>query len=1186
MHRRKRVNVDRRWWGTSVVRVRVLVAGLALLAAGGMVLGWGSRSRLTAANAAAKTSSSIQTSSPRSSLAGTLLTQNIPAPTLAAIPASFQTPSANPAVASAQAKLKARSLLAGLPLMFEPNQGQADLDPADPRAQFVARGSGYSLLLGSEGAILTLKSSAPARSPNPADPSVARVESLRMKLAGSNPTSRLAASDLLASKSNYILGNDPAKWRSNVPQFARVRYENIYPGISLAFYGNQGKLEYDFQVAPGSDPAQAELEFDGAKRLEMQDGAVVIEAENGAVRLDAPRVYQRVNGRQQPIDGRFVLRADNRVGFAIGPYDHSRELVIDPVLTYATYFGGTGDEHFTQVAIDTLGDIYLAGSTTSANLATAAVFQGTLKGTQNVYIAKIDPTKGSGGLVYVTYLGGSGVDYPVGVAVDGGGQPYVAGTTTSANFPTTGSAYQGTLEAGSAPGSKHVFVTLLNNLAEAPVYSSYLSGNGVDIASGMTIDPKGNIYVTGTTTSIETNLDDQFPASNIPQAQPFQNISKAQGQPQFFVTKVNTNAVSFGSITYSTYFGGGSWFPTSAAPIAVGGGIAVDTNQNIYFTGTTNFTYTGTSTTTDFPILNAYQPCLDDVPPTTPIVNPPVCSPTAALNSNSDAFVAKLNPNLAAGTAQLQWSTYFGGADTETGTGIAVDNGAANIYLTGTTNSFPITLLTTFPPYQACLNNPGLTFTACQALPAPTNTSPTDAYVARFPNLIPTTTTPNLQLTYFSYLGGSGNDVGLALTVDSANGAILTGSTQSNNFPVFPAGTSSLTGPQNAFVARLNTAAVIGQTTVSSWANYYGGSGTDEGTSVTLDSNGAVYMAGDTNSNNLQLSKDLETYQGGFDAFVTQLSPAGSLTVTGSLTLGTDQVYIAAGNQATFTYIITNQGPDLVNNITVSDDIRTSTTSVPVTFDSASVTAGSICAGTTGISASCTIPSLQSGSTATVTIVLTPTPNSTGGTAIFNGGTVSVSSPDNITPAQTSVSAQMSDFSLAVSPNNVSVPAAGDTATYQVQLTPNPVYGTNIGLACSGLPTGPTTCSFSTQTVTLQGASPAAPTLSILTTARPIPLPTTSLFRRHFYAVWLAIPGLAFLGFGAGFGVGGDRRRRRVAGVLLLGLVCMMLVLQPACSGATTVPPVSGTPAGTYPIIVTATSGSDTKSYPITLTVP
>jgi len=1142
-----------------------------------MVLGWGSRSRHTAGANATGVRNRAEVSASPLGMAQSLRGE------------------AKLGEAVYGAHAQARSLFAGLPLMFEPNQGQANLDPTDRRAKFVARGSGYCLFLGSDGAILNLTSQ--SLSPHPsakpdssksgsaksgsakheAAGSATRVESLQMKLARANPNATVTATDLLPSKSNYVLGDDPAKWRHDVPQFARVRYEDIYPGINLVFYGNQGQLEYDFQVSPGSDPAQAELEFNGAT-LELKNGALVMQGEGGSVRLDAPRLYQEIAGQKQQIEGSFVLRAANRVGFAVGPYDHSRELVIDPVLSFSTYFGGTGDEHATSVAVDGGGNIYLAGSTTSTTLPAVGVYQTTLNGTQNVYIAKITPPLGVSPAIlqYVTYLGGEGTDSPAGIAVDAAGDPFVAGTTSSVHFPTTLTGYQTGPEAGSA-GTQHVFVTALNPTAASLLYSSYLSGNGDDVASGMTIDSKGYIYVTGTTTSSDASSPSvQFPASTLPQALPYQNIPRAS--KQFFVTKVNTNAPRTGSITYSTYFGGGNFATT--APIAVGGGITVDTNGNIYFSGTTNFTYTGCQgcQTTDFPILNAYQPCLDQ-PASAQIVNPPTCSNTTT-TANSDAFVAKLNPNAAQGS-QLQWSTYFGGSQTDSGTGVAIDSGAANVYLTGTTNSTDVTTLTTFAAYQHCLDAPTVAAgTTCPAIT--TSPAPNDAFVARLSNPATSTTVTNMSLTYFSYLGGSADEAGLAITVDTANGALLTGWTKSSDFPVSVNNIQSqLLGPQNAFVARLNTAAVVGQTSTASWANYYGGSGTDEGTSITLDSNQTVYFAGDTNSLDLRVPEKLESYNGGFDAFVTQLGTAASLSISGTLTLGTNQTYISAGNQATFTYILTNGGPDLATNITVTDNFSPTITIVPLTFVSASATSGNCGGGSTGTSASCSIPTLQSGSTATITIVLTPTATTTGNAATFNGGSVLASAPNSITPATTTVSAQMSDYSITASPSNVTVPAAGDTATYQLQLTPHPVYGTNIALSCSGLPTG-ATCAFSTSSVTLISGSPAAPTLNITTTARPIVTPAASLATRHFYAIWLSVPGLALLGLG----VGTDRRRRRMAGMLLFSILFLLLLLQPACSHSTTQTPVSGTPAGTYNITVTATAGSDTKNTVVSLTVP
>ena len=557
------MNVDRRWLGPSVGRIRVLAAGLVLLWAGCAVLGWNAHSRQTAANVAAQLRATDEPAIESSAIADSAI-QDSAIQGQAIVPGFLTRAQGFSDEVSGRAQARARSLFAGLPLIFEPNQGQANLDPADRRAKFVTHGSGYSLFLGSDGALLSLVSREPSKRERSrqdgAKPQVSltRVESLEMKLAGANPKVNVIGADRLPGKSNYFLGNDPAKWRHGVPQFARVRYENVYPGINLLFYGNQGRLEYDFQVAPGSDPGQAELEFNGAKKLELNDGALVIHGEGGSVRLGAPRVYQEIGGKRQSVAGSFVLRGANRAGFAIGSYDHARELVIDPILTFSTYFGGSGDEHSTFVAIDGSFNIYLTGSTTSPNLSAATgVDQKTLAGAQNVYIAKITPPLGStaASLDYVTYLGGSGTDSPVGINVDGQGDAFVAGTTSSSNFPTTQlTAYQTVPEPGST-GTSHAFVTELKFDASTLQYSSYLSGNGTDIASGMTIDASGFMYVTGTTTSTDAaNTTDQFPATTLPQKLPFQVTPRAP--IQFFVTKVNTAAARASSIAYSTYFGG------------------------------------------------------------------------------------------------------------------------------------------------------------------------------------------------------------------------------------------------------------------------------------------------------------------------------------------------------------------------------------------------------------------------------------------------------------------------------------------------------------------------------------------------------------------------------------------------------------------------------------------------------
>lgn len=1105
------------------------------------------------------------------------------------IPGSLAGTAQGSAVQSKDSKIRAQSLFAGLPLRFEPNQGQGNLDPGDARAKFVAHGSGFGLFLGSEGAILTLLSRDHSR-----DKAATQVSAVEMRLSGADPAASMTALDRLPGKSNYFLGNDPSKWRVGVPQFARVRYENVYPGINLVFYGNEGQLEYDFQVAPGADPAKAELEFLGAKGIQLKDGALVIRAGDGALQLQAPRVYQQIAGEKHAVEGKFVLRGANRAGFAVGPYDRSRELIIDPILTFSTYFGGSGDDLATSVAVDGSFNVYLAGSTTSPDLPTVAgAYQTALKGSgPNVYVAKIVPPLGSlaASLSYVTYLGGSGQDVPVGVAVDGAQRPYVAGTTSSGDFPTSAQAYQ---TKPASTGKQHVFVSQLSADATALLFSTYLSGNGVDLASGMAINPAGNVFVTGTTTSIESSNSDRFPATSTPI--PYQLSSKAPGQPQFFVTQVNPLGFSGGSVVYSTYFGGGTF--STPTPVATGGGIAVDTNNNVYFTGTTNYTFAGCSgcATTDFPILNAFEPCLDTAANNN-IVIAPTCSNTASVSA-PDAFVAKLNLNLNVPQGQqLVWSTYLGGTANDSGTGVALDPGAANVYVVGTTNSTDIaanvTTLSNSASFQKCLDTPSSVLApppSCDYSSLP-NPAPTDAFVARFTNpALSTTGNPNfVALNYFSFLGGTGAEAGNAITVDNGSGAVVTGSTQSSDFPVVPLSNSiqgTFGGVQDAFVARIYTAAVIGQTTTASWSSYFGGSGTDTGTGVALDVNQNTYFAGDTNSTDLHVGKPLTAaqgggYKGGYDAFVTQLGTAMSLSIAGSLMQGNNQQsIISAGNQATFTYTITNNGPDLANNVTVLANLSSAVTGVPLTFNSASVSSGTCGGVSTNAIVSCSLPSLQAGSTATLTIVVTPAGTASGTSQIFNGGTVQVLAPGNIVLAQTSVPATMSDFTMSVSPVSQAVASAGSTAYYIVQLKPNPVYSSSITVSCTNLPSSATCRVTPNSSITIPSASAGTATVAVTTTARPV-TGSISYMRRTFYALWFAVPAIFLVP------VGSKQRRRRMAGVLTLCALFSIVLLIPACSHTRTQTPVSGTPAGNYTITITAASGSDSKSQSVILTVP
>jgi len=1061
-----------------------------------------------------------------------------------------------------------------LPLAFEPNQGQSD-----PRVKFLARGGAYGLFLTADEAVLVLQNVAKS-TPRTAN----RTTVVHMALDGANGAA-VAGTDPLPGKSNYFIGNDPARWHRNIPQFARVRYQNVYPGIDLVYYGNQGHLEYDFEVSPGADPSVIVLRFPDVEMALNAHADLVLASGGNQLRFDAPRIYQKIGGEEKSVPGSFIQRGENRVGFALGHYDRSRTLIIDPVLAYSTYLGGSGEEACSVIApsvispimiggfasppsgcpavtADSSGNIYIAGATASMDFPNPTKFP-TLNGPSDVFIAKINPTAPSGTsqLFYSTFLGGSGGETTAGVAVDPGFNVIVAGNTNSGNFPTHG--VLAPFQTMPVVAGTHGFVSKLDASGSTLIYSTYLSGNRMDTITGLALDVRGKAYVTGTTTSTNTPATSAFPATLLP-LPGFQTFSLAA--VQFFVSWIDPAISGVSSLRYSTYFGGGA--TAGGVPIvANGGGIAVDTSTNInnafnvYFTGGTNFLNTGSSshvtggTGTDFPILNAYQVCLDT--PVNPTNTP--CDFTSV--TSTDIFLAKINPAASPG-AQLLYSTYLGGTSNDVGYGVAVDSGT-NAYLTGWTSStdFHFTPSTGVTVFQG------------------SNAGGIDAFVAKFgpPCTTTTTTCPQgtVPLLYFTYLGGStGTDVGLSVAVDSIQGAQVTGWTNSSDFhtqnPLVPPPEDGAhpAGGIDAFIARIDTTATTA-TAAGHFSTYLGGVGDDAGASIALDTQNQTYVAGETFSGNFPTVNPFHSaLDGTSDAFIAKLGPKLGLTVTETAS----PPQVGAGNQVSFVYTITNNG-DLTSGIIFTDSFP----STGVTFVSASSSPGTCTTALAG-SVTCSVGTLNGGASATVTVILVPTSvgqfSDSGQVSIFGS---SVKFP--FTPA----SATVNDFTITVAPTVATVPA-GTPATYTVTAAPTGVpYPDTVTLSVSStLPPG-VMGSFQNNAGSIPNLDSGAQSrVLVLSTSLRVTTPA-SLWRKGgpLYAAWLPVLGLAL----TGVGIGRKTWRRRWLMGVLLGAFLTLTLFQTNCGSSAPTPTTTGTPAGTYTLTVSGSSGSVSHTQQISLVV-
>jgi hypothetical protein len=561
-------------------------------------------------------------------------------------------------------------------------------------------------------------------------------------------------------------------------------------GIDLAFRGARGTLKHELRLEPGADPARIRLAYAGATRLALDRGALAIGTTLGTLTDSRPTSYQEIDGERTPVTSRFVLRGARTYGFAVEDYDARLPLVIDPALPYSTFLGGASWDNGTGISVDASGQAYVTGATNSEDFPTTpGAFDRSLDSASvDAFVTKLDPAGKR--LVYSTYLGGAEWDGGAAIAVDDAGSVYVGGVTSSPDFPTTEGAFDRTHN-----GYQDVFVAKLGPLGSTLTYSTYVGGSSREWSTGLAVDAGGDAYVSGLTGS------SGFPAT------PGAFDTTWNGDDDAFVTKLN--AVG-SALVYSTFLG------TGARDLSYG--LAIDGRGSAYVTGWTGSAAYPTT-------LGAFDETFN--------------------GGDSDVFATKLSPS----GSRLAYSTFLGGAESESGMGIAVDQ-EGSAYLTGWTFSpgFPTT--------------PGA---------FDTELADTDAWLTKLPP-------SGSKLTFSSFLGGSSIEHGGAVAVDRAGQPVLTGYTVSPDFPTTPdAFDRSFNEREDVFVTRFSAnGSALAYSTFLGGTFDFGAIGNDAGQAISVDRNGYAYVSGRTSS------KDFPTTPGAFDrswagsddAFVAKLPTA------------------------------------------------------------------------------------------------------------------------------------------------------------------------------------------------------------------------------------------------------------------------------------------------------------------------
>jgi hypothetical protein len=1065
-----------------------------------------------------------------------------------------------------------------LPLAFEPASSARNSE-----AKFLARGNGYALFLTNHEAVLALHGKSMP------------TQVVAMELSGANPAPTFSALEKLPGTSNYFIGNKPEEWRTNVPQYRRISEKNVYPGVNLVYYGTQGRLEYDFDVAPGADPSVIQLAFKGAGDVSIDaHGELVVNSAAGEIRLRKPVAYQDIAGTRKSVAASYALK-NKKISFQLAAYDSRSPLVIDPILIYSTYLGGSNIDVANAIAVAPDNTAFIAGYTFSTDFPAVHALQANDGGgpdfPQDAFVSKISADGST--LLYSTYLGGENQDAANGIAVDNFGDAFVTGYTLSPHFPVSTGSFDTLCGGDGQCGASltdgflvsNAFVTELNPAGSAIIYSTFYGYFENVKGQAIAVDGNGNAYFTGSTTDnfvpTVTITPPKFPPPPFPITFSAFQTAYGGGSTNAFIAVLDATGKT---ALYSSYLGGNVE--------DIGLGIAVDTSATVYIAG---LTYSTTFPTT------------------------PGALQTSA-GGEGDAFVAKVNTH-GVGPTSLVYSTFIGGAGLDQGNAIAIDP-TGNAYATGLTNSAAFGFAT--GGLQPLYKGQG------------------DAFVAKL------TTTG--ALSYFTYLGGTHADAGTGIAVDSTGNAYVAGTTASIDFPTAGAVFQPTYGGGNTdnFVAKISPDA-----STMIYSSYLGGTNAELATGIAVDTGGSAYVSGQTCSNDFPVANPLQGVPGGnCDAYVSKVSiltgfafnpislvfSAQSLNTTSqpqtvTITNGDNPQTISGiavtgpnagdfaetttcgsalpiGASCTITVSFTPSGPGIRKGIILITDSATGSPHMinltgntsTVSLSASSLAFGNQDVGTvsafqnvtvansgstsltiSAITASgdffesdtCIRATLQPGANCVIQVAFAPS------AAIASVGSITITDNGAGSPQIVSVTGTgvpVTPFTLA-SLTPAQPVQAGKSATYAISVSS--VIGSSQPVMLSCRVPATLACSISPNSVTpTQSQTPSA-TLTVTTALRTTAPPTfkvdpTSLLRQFGTTSLIWLLAVFFILTVAVL------RRRPIAAAF--GFAVVLLLASVACGGGAAGVP-AGTPAGTYQVTVTGESGATKVSIPVMVDV-